>query len=70
MLWRTRVLDEHGGIEALGAEIAEDAAATKLVRRQGLKVRLVDNPFEQPLGRRTLRAKSGPASCAGRGCGA
>ncbi len=54
MLWRRETLDRHGGIEALGAEIAEDAAATKLVRRQGLRVGLVDNPFEQPLGRRTF----------------
>ena len=54
MLWRRETLDRQGGIEVLGAEIAEDAAATKLVRRQGLKVGLVDNPFDQPLGRRTL----------------
>jgi ceramide glucosyltransferase len=54
MLWHRATLDRHGGIAALGAEIAEDAAATKLVRRQGLKVGLVDNPFEQPLGRRSF----------------
>ena len=54
MLWRKAVLDAAGGIEALGAEIAEDAAATKLVRRLGLRVRLVDSPFEQPLGRRRM----------------
>lgn len=55
MLWRRDILDQRGGIEALGAEIAEDAAATKLIRSAGLKVRLVDSPFEQPLGRRTIR---------------
>ncbi len=54
MLWRKPILDGAGGIEALGAELAEDAAATKLVRRLGLRVRLVDSPFEQPLGRRTM----------------
>ncbi len=54
MLWRRDILDRDGGIRALGAEIAEDAAATKLVRRRGLKVRLVNNPFQQPLGRRSL----------------
>ena len=54
MLWRREILDHRGGIRALGAEIAEDAAATKLVRRSGLKVKLVDSPFEQPLGRRTI----------------
>lgn len=54
MLWRKDLLDRHGGIEALGAEIAEDAAATKITRRQGLKVKLVNSPFEQPLGPRRL----------------
>ncbi|WP_131116262.1 ceramide glucosyltransferase [Lichenihabitans psoromatis] len=54
MLWRRDILESAGGITALGAEIAEDAAATKLVRRKGLRVRLVDSPFEQPLGRRKL----------------
>ncbi len=55
MLWRRDILDQRGGLQALAAEIAEDAAATKIVRRAGLKVRLVDSPFEQPLGRRTMR---------------
>ena len=32
MLWHKPFLDERGGIRALAAEIAEDAAATKLVR--------------------------------------
>jgi ceramide glucosyltransferase len=36
------------------AEPAEDAAATKLVRRLGLHVHLVGMPFAQPLGRRSL----------------
>jgi len=55
MLWRRDVLEAGGGIRALGAEIAEDAASTKLVHRQGLDVHLVASPFEQPLGRRALR---------------
>ncbi len=54
MLWRKSMLEAAGGIRALGAEIAEDAAATKLVRRHGLRVKLVDSPFQQPLGRRLL----------------
>lgn len=54
MLWYKPMLDAEGGIAALGAEIAEDAAATKLVRRLGRKVHLVSSPFEQPLGRREL----------------
>ena len=54
MLWRRSVLEAGGGVEALGAEIAEDAAATKLVRAQGLNAYLVDRPFQQPLGERRL----------------
>jgi ceramide glucosyltransferase len=55
MLWRRDFLNSKGGIEALAAEIAEDAAATKLVREAGLHVHLVPSPFEQPLGYRTAR---------------
>jgi ceramide glucosyltransferase len=55
MLWRRGVLEANGGVRALAAEAAEDAAATKLVRGAGLRVRLVDAPFEQPLGRRGVR---------------
>ena len=54
MLWHKPFLDANGGIAALAAEIAEDAAATKLVRGAGKHVHLVGQPFEQPLGRRTL----------------
>jgi len=54
MLWRREILEAGGGIRALGAELAEDAAATKLVRNLGLRVRLVDAPFGQPLGRREM----------------
>lgn len=53
MMWRREVLDRAGGIRALGAEIAEDAASTKVIRAQNMRVRLVDMPFEQPLGKRT-----------------
>jgi ceramide glucosyltransferase len=52
MLWWHADLEHVGGIEALGKEVAEDAAATKIVRDAGLKVRLVDRPLAQPLGRR------------------
>jgi ceramide glucosyltransferase len=54
MLWKKPVLDANGGIHALAAEIAEDAAATKLVNGLGLRVNLVASPFEQPLGERRL----------------
>jgi len=55
MMWRREVLDRVGGIRALASDIAEDAASTKVIRAQGLKIRLVDMPFEQPLGQRTMR---------------
>ncbi len=56
MLWSKPLLDANGGIHALAAEIAEDAAATKLVNGLGLKVHLVASPFEQPLGHRKVEA--------------
>src|SRR5262245_33116956 len=52
MFWRRSVLDNAGGIRLLGLEPAEDAASTKVVRDAGLRVRLVDAPFPQPLGHR------------------
>lgn len=55
MLWHRPFLEMRGGIRALAAEIAEDAAATKLVRAAGRRVHLVPAPFEQPLGRRRWR---------------
>jgi ceramide glucosyltransferase len=45
-----------GGIRVLASEIAEDAAATKVVRAHGRSVRLVGAPLPQLLGKRTLRA--------------
>ncbi|WP_245513013.1 ceramide glucosyltransferase [Enterovirga rhinocerotis] len=53
MLWHRSMLDAHGGLRALSSEAAEDAAATKLVRRAGLRVHLVDRPFPQPIGAKT-----------------
>ncbi len=53
MLLRRDVVERAGGIRALADAAAEDAATTKLVRSAGLRVHLVDNPFEQPLGWRT-----------------
>jgi ceramide glucosyltransferase len=53
MLFRRDLVERAGGIRALAAEDAEDAATTKMVRAAGLKVHLVDRPFEQPLGWRS-----------------
>ena len=55
MLIRRQDLACAGGIRALAEEIAEDAAATKLVRRLGLTANLVEPPFGQPIGARTAR---------------
>jgi ceramide glucosyltransferase len=55
MMWRRADLEAAGGIAALGAELAEDAAATKIVREAGLRVRLTDAPFGQPLGPRGFK---------------
>ena len=55
MLWNRDYLNSHGGILALSAEIAEDAAATKLVRDSCLRVCLADRPSMQPIGQRSLR---------------
>jgi ceramide glucosyltransferase len=56
MLLRRSDLAAAGGLAALTAEIAEDAATTKLARRLGREVRVVDRPFAQPLGRRSFAA--------------
>src|SRR5258708_2157764 len=53
MLYRRSQIEQAGGIRLLAAETAEDAATTKVVRDLGLRVRLVDAPFEQPLGYRS-----------------
>lgn len=56
MLWRRENLDRHGGIAGLAADPAEDAAATKAIRANDQRVRLVRQPFAQPLGARALQA--------------
>jgi ceramide glucosyltransferase len=53
MFWRRAVLEQAGGIRVLAADLAEDAASTKVVRAAGRKVQLVDRPFVQPLGYRS-----------------
>jgi ceramide glucosyltransferase len=55
MLYRRSQIEKAGGIRLLASEPAEDAATTKLMRALGLRVRLVDAPFEQPLGHRSAR---------------
>ena len=54
LFWNRALLDRAGGLAALGDRLAEDVAATHLVRGMGLSVRLTPHPFAQPLGRRGL----------------
>lgn len=54
MLWRRLDLDRQGGPRVLADELAEDAAATKFVRRAGREICLAAPPFAQPLGARRL----------------
>jgi ceramide glucosyltransferase len=56
ILMRRGDIEAEGGIRALATEAAEDAAATKIARRQHRAVHLVDRPFPQPLGYRSLSA--------------
>lgn len=55
LLWRRDVLQNAGGLVALGRDLAEDVASTKAVRAQGLKVRLARRAFVQPVGPRAFR---------------
>ena len=52
LFYRRSDIEAAGGLRALAAEAAEDAASTKIMRASGKRVRLVDAPFEQPLGER------------------
>lgn len=56
LFWRRAMLEEAGGIAALGVDLAEDVNATKLVRAAGLHVRLTPLPFAQPVGCKSVRA--------------
>ena len=53
MLWDRAFLTAAGGLPALGARLAEDVAATRIVRRAGLRVALPRVLFAQPIGRRS-----------------
>ena len=54
LFWHKADLEAAGGLKLLGLEPAEDAAATKVVRGLGLRVRLADGAFPQPLGCKTV----------------
>lgn len=54
LFWRRDILENAGGLAALGQDMAEDVASTKVVRAAGLKVRLLGDLLPQPIGRRAL----------------
>ncbi len=54
ILLRRSELADSGGLAALARELAEDAAATKIARQRGRAVRVVNEPFMQPLGPRSF----------------
>ena len=56
LFWRRDILDAAGGPAAIGRDLAEDVASTKVVRAAKLRVRVVPQPFAQPLGPRTRAA--------------
>jgi ceramide glucosyltransferase len=49
------LLESAGGLAALGTSLAEDAAATRLIRRLGRRVNLTPLPFAQPIGERSFK---------------
>ena len=55
LFWNRETLDKAGGIVALGGNLAEDVAATKVTRASGKVVSLTRLPCAQPIGRRSLR---------------
>jgi ceramide glucosyltransferase len=55
MMFRKDDLECAEGLETLTRDVAEDAAATKVIRGMGLKVRLADGGFFQPLGLRLFK---------------
>ena len=52
LFWNRALLEAGGGIEALAGDLAEDVASTKLVRGQGMRVRLARPLWGQPIGKR------------------
>jgi ceramide glucosyltransferase len=55
MMVRRSWLDERGGLRALSAKLAEDAALRGLVLAAGARARIVRAPFRQMIGRRSFR---------------
>ena len=67
MLYRRDVIEAAGGIEALGVEIAEDAASTKLDSSRRDCTPISSIAHSRSRSARGACARSGSGSCAGRG---
>ncbi|MEY8882125.1 ceramide glucosyltransferase [Donghicola sp. XS_ASV15] len=48
------IIDAGGGLQALGRDLAEDVAMTKLIRGQDKTVRLTKQLFYQPIGKKSF----------------
>ncbi len=48
------IIDAGGGLQALGRDLAEDVAMTKLIREQGKTVRLTRQLYTQPIGAKSF----------------
>ena len=69
LFWRRDILDAAGGLAVLGGEMAEDLAATKLVRARRPEGAAGAPAVSAAARARAASARSGGVSCAGRGCG-
>ncbi len=55
LMWRREILEQAGGLRALTTEAADELAATRIVRKLGLRARLARLPLPQAIGRRRFR---------------
>ncbi len=55
LFWERAFLEKAGGLAALGHDMAEDIASTKVVRDAGLNVRLLGELLPQPIGKRSFK---------------
>lgn len=55
LFYHRPLIDAAGGLPALDQRLAEDVASTRLIRAQGRHVTLMNAPFAQPVGQRSLR---------------
>lgn len=56
LFYHRPLVQAAGGLAALGRDMAEDVASTRITRAAGLAVRLPPAPFAQPVGYRSFQA--------------